>query len=305
MRVRNVCTSREEKVQRKGAYDTKCVYKRQYEPNASDFTIRSLQKQPAGSSGGVPRDPTLHGVLFESSAHCPDRRNLILCLWLPSRTKAPWPSCFLRIFHTRLLCAVLHTCCTWSPILLPRPLGKWKMAWSSSTSGGPHLLSPTFVSTQVRSAHSSSARNVSSSAPSRTTASGKSVVNFGFATGLDSLFFSESPTFTASWLSTMMNLLSASIIPNRLLSCKPCTTHLDWAVAILLPVCQKLQRIDQSVAYSLLCRVRSKHFCISAVRAVLYDQNPLRGFPIVLAATGRTPHQLHCPFPCPEETNQM
>ena len=48
----------------------------------------------------------------------------------------------------------------------------------------PQRLSPTFVvSMKVRSAPSSSA-------PSRTTASRKSVVNIGFTTGLDSMFFS-------------------------------------------------------------------------------------------------------------------
>ena len=53
---------------------------------------------------------------------------------------------------------------------------------SSSTTGGSHLF-PTFVvSMKERPAPSSCARNVSSSAPSRTTASGTSVVNFSFTT---------------------------------------------------------------------------------------------------------------------------
>ena len=56
----------------------------------------------------------------------------------------------------------------------------------------------------------------------------------------------------------------------------------DWAVAIFLLVCQKLERVNQVVAGSLWC-------CISAVRAVLHDENPVRGFLIVLAATSRTP----------------
>ena len=61
------------------------------------------------------------------------------------------------------------------------------------------------VSMEVRNALSSPARNVSSSAPSQTTASGESVVNFGFTTFLDSMFFSESPTLAASLLPTTMN----------------------------------------------------------------------------------------------------
>ena len=71
---------------------------------------------------------------------------------------------------------------TWLPTLVLRLLET--MAWQkacqcSSTSGDRHLLFPTFVvSIEVRKAPSSCARKASCSAPSRTTAPGKSVVNF-------------------------------------------------------------------------------------------------------------------------------
>ena len=51
--------------------------------------------------------------------------------------------------------------------------------------------------------------------------------------------------------------------------------HLDEAATIFLLVCRDLERIDQVVAQSLRCSVRSKHFCFSAVRAVLCDQDSL------------------------------
>ena len=82
--------------------------KSENEPDASDFTTRSLlmigpthffvlyvpARLPgklSGSSGGLLGDPTLFAILFESSAYCPDRFNLFLCLLLLSKTKAPGP----------------------------------------------------------------------------------------------------------------------------------------------------------------------------------------------------------------------
>ena len=65
-------------------------------------------------------------LVRKSSAHCPARSNPFLCPLLQSRTKAPWPSCFLRISDTCPLGAVLHTCSPWSPILLPST--PWIMA---------------------------------------------------------------------------------------------------------------------------------------------------------------------------------
>ena len=169
----------------------------------------------------------------------------------------------------------------WSPIPILRLLGKWpwQMACqSSSTSGGAHLLFPTsVVLMKVRNTPSSCARSVKSPAPSRTTASGKSVENFGFTTFLDSMFFSKSPALTSSWLSTVMKLLSPSSFFEPTSFWQALNHHLDWAVTIFPLVCRKLDRIDQV------------HFCISAVRAVLLDQDSVRGLPNVLAGASRTP----------------
>ena len=83
---------------------------------------------------------------------------------------------------------------------LSGPSTPWKMAWqkawqSASTRGGPHLWSPTFeVSMKVRNTPSSCARKTSSSVPSRITAPGKSVVNFGITTFLDTVSGCRSPS---------------------------------------------------------------------------------------------------------------
>ena len=39
-----------------------------------------LLGQLTGSSDGLPRGPTSLGILFESSARCPDRKTVFLCL---------------------------------------------------------------------------------------------------------------------------------------------------------------------------------------------------------------------------------
>ena len=68
-----------------------------------------------------------------------------------------------------------------------------------------------------------------------------------------------------------------------------CNTFPNWTVASFLAVCLELQRVDQVLAHSLPCSVRSKHFRFSGARAVLYDQDPVRSPPSTLAATSRTP----------------
>ena len=70
----------------------------------------------------------------------------------------------------------------------------------------------------------SCARSVSSFAPSRVIAPENSVANLGFTTFLDLVSRWRSPTFTASWLSTTLNFLSASIVLLRLLFNRPGTT---------------------------------------------------------------------------------
>ena len=161
---------------------------------------------------------------------------------------------------------------------------------SSFTSGGIHLLSPTFeVSMKVRNIPSSSLRSVSPSAPSRTTASGKSVVNFGFTALFDTMFLSQSPIYKRRMAVYPEEPSEPAHCSEPSFFLQALHNHLDGAAAIFLLACQEFERVDQIVAASLWCRVRSKIVCISAVHAALHDQNPDRSFPIVLAATRRPP----------------
>ena len=91
-----------------------------------------------------------------------------------------------------------------------------------------HLLSPTSeVSMKVRNIPCPSLRSVNSSAPSRTTAAKKICreIRLHHLPRLH-VFCSKSPTFTGSWLSIVVNLLSPSTTLSRLFSRKPCTTML-------------------------------------------------------------------------------
>ena len=103
------------------------------------------------------------------------------------------------------------------------------------------------------------------------------------------MFFSKSPTFAASQLSIMMNLLSPSMILSRLFSRKPCATVLTGLSPSFCWFAKSLASVDQAVTDSVWRRVCSKHFGFSAVRAVFYDQDSVRGLPIVLSDTCRTP----------------
>ena len=60
------------------------------------------------TSAKLPRDATSLGILLESSAHCPDRRNLFLCLVLLSQTRAPWPSGVPDFFQLTAWCSSSH-----------------------------------------------------------------------------------------------------------------------------------------------------------------------------------------------------
>ena len=113
----------------------------------------------------------------------------------------------------------------------------------------PHLFFVSHIRGVDESAQCSfsSAGNVSSPDPSRTTASKESVANFGFTTGLDCMFSYESPTSTAAWLSTMIILLSHSIFSEPTLFWQALYNHLDWAVVTLLLVCQELEHIEHIV----------------------------------------------------------
>ena len=135
-----------------------------------------------------------------------------------------------------------------------------------------------------RTAPSSCARNVSSSAPSRTTAPGKSDENFGYTTLFDFVSL-QIPNFSGC-MSVNWNKLPESVHHSDPTFLQQAWYHhLDRAAAIFLLVWQELERIDQVVTPSLRCRVRSANFGISAVTAVLYDQDSVRSPPIIL----RTP----------------
>ena len=58
-----------------------------------------LPEQTSGSSSGLPREPTLLGILCGSTAHCPHRERTFLCPLRLPKTKVHWPSCFLQIVN--------------------------------------------------------------------------------------------------------------------------------------------------------------------------------------------------------------
>ena len=145
-----------------------------------------LPELPSGSSSGLPLDPT-----FGSVARCPDRRKLLLCLLLLLKSMVPWPSCCLKISYISPRAAAPCSCSTWSPILIPRPPWKWP----------GRLLSPaSVVSMKVRNILVGLLAMSGSSAPSRTTASGRSAVNFGFTTFCEGSVLSQSASQVTSWI---------------------------------------------------------------------------------------------------------
>ena len=127
--------------------------------------------------------------------------NSSFALCFVQKTKAPLAFLFSPEF-SHLACAVPHTCGTWSPVPLPRRLCRWPGRWRASPR--PLAVAPIVClqrswCRRVCAVHLLHLhRNVSFSAPSRTTAWRKFVVNFGFTTFLDSTFLSRSPTLTAS-----------------------------------------------------------------------------------------------------------
>ena len=165
---------------------------------------------------------------------------------------------------------------TLPPIRSPSEDGLTIWQVSSSTSGGPHLLSPTFVvSMKVRNINPS-LRSVSSSAYSRTKASWKSAVNLGFTTGRDSSLFSTSPILAASWWCIVMNETFAVLPPSLWTSLLEFHQNFHRTVAILMLIRQELECHDQVVTGSLRCSVRSDIFCLSTVRAILSHQDSVR-----------------------------
>ena len=148
-----------------------------------------------------------------------------------------------------------------------------------------------------RTTPSSCARKASSSVPSRATAAGESVVNFGFSHFLGLHFHLQIPC-PYCCIGVHYNTLSEPVhysAPTFLQ--QTWYDHPDWDVTIFLLVCSELERVDQVVAGSLWCHVRPKNFSFSAVGAVMYGQDHVRGPPFALAATNCTP-------PSPDDTHQ-
>ena len=65
--------------------------------------------------------------------------------------------------------------------------------------------------------------------------------------------------------------------------------HLNWAVAIFLLVCQEFERMDQVAANSVAAPRALETLLRLGGACCLVRPNPVRSFPIVLAAAGRTP----------------
>ena len=78
----------------------------------------------------------------------------------------------------------------------------------------------------------------------------------------------ELPEFVRNISTTLFNIFSKTI-------------------AVYLLICQEPQRVDQVVTHVQRSRVCSKYFCLSKIRAVLFDRNPVRSPSpsIVLTAT--------------------
>ena len=142
---------------------------------------------------------------------------------------------------------------------------------------------------------------VSSSAPSRDTALGSSAVNRGFNTGLDTCFFAWLLIVTASWLSTLMNLLSPSIDWRRLFSGRPCTTMLTGLSPSFCRFAKSVSALTKLSHAPLRRSVRSEDLCFTAVRTVLYDQYSVWISPIVLQYTSlRQTNQYRVIFSTPK-----
>ena len=137
---------------------------------------------------------------FGSSSRCPNHRKLFLCLSLPLKDQSAFGLVLHKFIASDRFVQLYKFCSTWSSIPIPRHLGKWPDRWRANPRAEAHLFFcfPHSVSMKEHTAPSSCARIVSSSAPSRTTAPGKSLMNFGFTTLLHFMSFSRSPIFTAA-----------------------------------------------------------------------------------------------------------
>ena len=142
---------------------------------------------------------------------------------------------------------------------------------------------------------------ICSPAPSRNTASEKSVVNFGFTTFFDSMFF---PISTAARSSTEMNFSSPSIILSRLFCCKPCTTISTGLSPSFCWFAKSLSawiKLPQTLFGAACARntFASRRFMLSCTTKILFGA--FQSYWPPQAAH----HQLHCLFPCPDEIHHM
>ena len=143
--------------------------------------------------------------------------------WHPSFSKAFLPCCFHLGYGRRPHCSFPNSCngqvlqlrSLDAPVdgladRVPVFVHKW---WSPS-------FTTLVVSIKVRTIPASPARSVNSPTPPRMVASGNiSLLNLGLTTLIASEVFSRSPNFTASWVSTSMNLLGSFLISNLLCAC--------------------------------------------------------------------------------------
>ena len=131
---------------------------------------------------------------------------------------------------------------------------------------------------------------------------GTSSLNFGPTNRSATGYLFRSPTFTASWLSVMMNLLNTSIILTLLRSWRSSQSRSTGAVAPSLLIGQVHQGAKVVLSRFLRRCVRFEYPRIAGIRTVLYDQYLVRILPMVLAKPHAAHHQLHCFFPCFVET---
>ena len=154
---------------------------------------------------------------------------------------------------------------------------------SSSTSGGPHLWSPTVVSMKVRYTFFTSSkcqlfRPIALPLESL-------LCCLGPTTWSANEYFSKSPIFTASWLSTLMSLLDSFIIFNLHCSRRPSTS----TCTVLSPA-RLLVRHDLESTREMLARTLRRS--VGLVFQLYWPPHEAH-------------HQLHWFFPCLVETHQM
>ena len=208
---------------------------------------------------------------------------------LHSETKAPWTPCFFRISDNWPLCANPHTCT--HMVSHFDPSTPWKMAWqmtcqSSSTRGG--LASFVY---HIRGVDERAQCSLCMCTQCELT---HSLPNNSSRKVCREPRFQHFPQLQI--LLTLTNLdrsmvvchdeLSEFIILSRLLSCNPRTTILTGLSPFLL-VCQELGRLVK------LSHIPCGAGCARNTFASRRSVPPQAAY-----------HQLHCFFPCPEETRQ-